>query len=298
MCTRPIQPKPATATPRVARSLFVTTLCPPAAVPPAGQVWTGPNVLTSWQCFRFGVNPRGERTIRCLRSRSPAAPASLDRSKIGPEVTQVNEPAPGRPATIRTVAERAGVSKSLVSLVLRGSPHVSPGQAGGGAAGDGRTGLPAQRHRPPAHRAAHPHRRGAAQRSAQPLVRRLPGGADRRPARARLCAPAGRWAAGSAHRRLAAAAASWRLRVDGLVLVGSMASSPAITRPPRRCRRWSPRAGTSSLPRVDVVANDDWVGTELAVKHLIGLGHRRIAHLAGTHGAVAELRRCRPTRRP
>ena len=46
-----------------------------------------------------------------------------------------------------------------------------------------------------------------------------------------------------------------------------------------------------TVPRVDVVANDDWIGTELAVNHLIGLGHRRIAHLAGSFGAVAELRR-------
>jgi DNA-binding LacI/PurR family transcriptional regulator len=30
-----------------------------------------------------------------------------------------------RPPTIRTVATRAGVSKSLVSLVLQNSPHVS-----------------------------------------------------------------------------------------------------------------------------------------------------------------------------
>src|SRR6195952_5893720 len=37
----------------------------------------------------------------------------------------VDPPLPVRAATIRTVADRAGVSKSLVSLVLRGSASVS-----------------------------------------------------------------------------------------------------------------------------------------------------------------------------
>src|SRR3954451_19683291 len=36
-----------------------------------------------------------------------------------------SDPSDGRPPTIRTVAARAGVSKSLVSLVLQNSPRVS-----------------------------------------------------------------------------------------------------------------------------------------------------------------------------
>jgi methionine-gamma-lyase len=43
-------------------------------------------------------------------------------------------------------------------------------------------------------------------------------------------------------------------------------------------------------PGVDQVAGDDEQGARLVTEHLIGLGHRRIAHLAG-YGAVAELRR-------
>jgi DNA-binding LacI/PurR family transcriptional regulator len=41
---------------------------------------------------------------------------------------------------------------------------------------------------------------------------------------------------------------------------------------------------------VDVVAGDDEQGARLVTEHLIGLGHRRIAHLAG-YGAVGGLRR-------
>ena len=50
-----------------------------------------------------------------------------EREPVGmtTEASGATEPAAGRPPTIRTVAARAGVSKSLVSLVLQNSPRVS-----------------------------------------------------------------------------------------------------------------------------------------------------------------------------
>ncbi len=44
-------------------------------------------------------------------------------------------------------------------------------------------------------------------------------------------------------------------------------------------------------PRIDTVSNDDVVGAGLAVDHLVGLGHRRIAHLTGGDNPVSALRR-------
>ena len=82
------------------------------------------------------------------------------------------------------------------------------------------------------------------------------------------------------------------LRVEGLLLVGTPSddtvsqvealdpSTPVViagTREPR-------------LPAVDGVANDDDAGARIATRHLVDLGHRRIAHIVG-EGAVGRLRR-------
>ena len=42
---------------------------------------------------------------------------------------------------------------------------------------------------------------------------------------------------------------------------------------------------------LDCVVNDDFGGAAMAVEHLAGLGHRRIAHLSGGKGAGAADRR-------
>ena len=70
-------------------------------------------------------------------------------------------------------------------------------------------------------------------------------------------------------------------RVDGLVLATARGRNPVLT------PAWRPacpdRAGQSGEDeaRVSAVITDDIGGMRLAVEHLVGLGHRRIGHLAG-----------------
>ena len=92
-----------------------------------------------------------------------------------------------RPATIRTVAERAGVSKSLVSLVLRGSPNVSAAKRQAVQQAIDELGYRPNAIARQLTAAAHQHGRRAAERSAQSLVHRLPGRVDVGAARARAC---------------------------------------------------------------------------------------------------------------
>lgn len=80
------------------------------------------------------------------------------------------------------------------------------------------------------------------------------------------------------------------LRTDAIILL-SPKLSPALV---ARAARSVPVAVVANLmrvPGVDVVVNDDVRGAELAVEHLASLGHRRIAMVDGGDGAGAAQRR-------
>jgi DNA-binding LacI/PurR family transcriptional regulator len=188
----------------------------------------------------------------------------------------------GRRPNIYDVASAAGVSKSLVSLVLRGAPGVSPA------------------------------RRAAVEKAIERL--------NYRPSRAAATLAGNRsrtigvvlddyrnlWFVGllaGLHDelaplgfRVAVADPSFNaqidrtpvdglmsLRVDGIVIATEPTEDmfaavdvPAVV------------AGNRDMvvPGADIVANDDLLGGRLATEHLIGLGHTEIGHLTGNGGAA------------
>jgi DNA-binding LacI/PurR family transcriptional regulator len=203
-------------------------------------------------------------------------------------------PNPATRPTIHTVAERAGVSKSLVSLVLRGSPKVSPDRRAAVQRAIAELG-----YRP--NTAARELREGRSRTVGALLndlrhpwfVELLDGLTDALTGQGRqLLLHSGRLdrAPDEAVPRTLA-----DLGVDGLVLVGTQADSPALTEVAQRVPTVVVAWRDLDLPRVDVVCNDDRVGGELATRHLVELGHRRIAHIAGhvpgSANAVGALRR-------
>ncbi|KUM79290.1 LacI family DNA-binding transcriptional regulator [Streptomyces curacoi] len=194
-----------------------------------------------------------------------------------------------RPPTIRDVADRAGVSKSLVSLVLRGSDQVRPEKRDAVLRAVRELG----------------YRPNAAARSLSEQRTRTVGvllndlrnpwfvdmldglnsllhdnGLHMLLADARLNRRAGQDPAGPL----------LDLSVDGLVVVGTLPDPAALGAVAGRIPVVVAGAREPVPSGVDVVANDDEQGARLVAEHLIGLGHRRIAHIAG-YGAVGELRR-------
>ena len=79
-------------------------------------------------------------------------------------------------------------------------------------------------------------------------------------------------------------------RVDGLVVVGTTAESAAVGSAAQSIPVVLAGTREPVLPGVDVVVNDDDAGARQAAEHLLALGHRRIAHLQGP-AAVGRIRR-------
>ncbi|MET9063916.1 LacI family DNA-binding transcriptional regulator [Streptosporangium sandarakinum] len=183
--------------------------------------------------------------------------------------------------TIRNVAERAGVSKSLVSLVLRGSPHVSE------------------------------HRRQAVLQAARELgyrpnavARSLVEGrthlvgalvADlHNPFYAEFLDGLQESLHGDGLRLLIgnsqwdpafedeAVGAFLELRVDGLVLLGIAPTSETLIEATSYTPTVVVGERETDLGGVDIVVDDDQLGVRLAIDHLVELGHRRIAHVEGS----------------
>ena len=199
--------------------------------------------------------------------------------------TVVQKAVPTKP-TIRNVAELAGVSKSLVSLVMRGSPHVS------------------EQRRQAVLKAARElgYRPNAVARSLVEGRTRLIGAlvADlHNPFFAefldglqeslhgeglRMLVGSGRW---DPQFEAEAVEAFLEMRVDGLVLLSVVPDSlkeaaksvPVVV------------VGERDVAGVDIVVDDDELGARLAVDHLVELGHRRIAHIEGSPSTTAHYRR-------
>jgi DNA-binding LacI/PurR family transcriptional regulator len=191
-------------------------------------------------------------------------------------------------ATIRDVARRAGVSKSLVSLVLRGSSSVSPERRA--AVQDA---IEELGYRPNGIARSLASRRTNA---IGVLIDDLRNGwhADLVDGLNSVLATRGQHILLGDHRLDRRADESVTrafvdLRVDGLVLAGSMLPSEAIVRAARQVPTVVAGSRGFEVAGVDIVADEDERGGHIATRHLIDLGHRRIVHVAGI-GEVGRLR--------
>lgn len=80
------------------------------------------------------------------------------------------------------------------------------------------------------------------------------------------------------------------LRVDGLILASPRVPRAYVT----EAAQSVPTVAfgfTARSDAFDTIAGDERIGSALVVDHLVGLGHRRIAHIHGASGAGARARR-------
>ncbi|HUG86816.1 MAG TPA: LacI family DNA-binding transcriptional regulator [Euzebya sp.] len=199
----------------------------------------------------------------------------------------MSPPRAGRP-TIIDVAKAAGVSKSLVSLVMRGAPNVSPSSRAAVLQAAERLG----------------YRPNAVARSlvqGRSYVIGVMVSDLANPFFIDVIAGATDAAYAADHRALIntggrdevkeadAIDTLLRLQVDGIVVAGAIVD-PAVL---ERVGADTPTVITNRASRskvIDSIVIDDRGGNALAVDHLVELGHRRIAHISGGRGAGARNR--------
>ncbi len=196
----------------------------------------------------------------------------------------------GRRPTLHDVAARAGVSKSLVSLALQGSPKVSAAsrEAILAAADDlgyrpNRTAssLVQQRtqtvgvhildlHNPVFAEILDGVQEGVRSHDYSTLL--VTGNADPTTERTEIT-------------RLLES------RVEGLILIAHRLPDDVLAGIAREVPTVVVTWRTDGIPGLDSVAGDDLAGARLAVDHLVGLGHVHIAHVSGGDNRIARQRR-------
>jgi DNA-binding LacI/PurR family transcriptional regulator len=186
----------------------------------------------------------------------------------------------GRRPTLETVAARAGVSKSLVSLVLRDSPKVSRARREAVMRAVAELG-----YRPNAAARLLAERRS---RIVGVLLNdlRQPWFADMLDGLTPALHAGGKHILLGDGRidRMMDEPLTWSfldLGVDGLVLAGSVPASQGVIEVAGKIPTVAVGGMDPGLPHVDVLANDNHLGAALAVQHLLELGHCRIAHISG-----------------
>ena len=191
--------------------------------------------------------------------------------------------------TIHDVAKRAGVSKSLVSLVMQESPYVSDERRGAVLQAVEELG-----YRPNAMA------RGLVQQRSHVLgvmlsnlhnpffadvVTGIEAKALQRGYRAffntGIRVP---------EREAIALETLLQLQADGLILAGTLLDMKTINKAGKAVPIVLISRATRSR-HVDSVAGDERLGAKIAVDHLVSLGHTRIAHIDGGRGAGAKRRR-------
>lgn len=195
-----------------------------------------------------------------------------------------------RRPTLYDVAERAGVSKSLASLALQGSTRVAPASRDAILAAADELG-----YRP--------------NRTASSLVRQRTGTIGvhildlHNPVFAEILDGVQEGVRRHGHSTLlvtgnadpvAERTEITRLlesRVEGLVLIAHRLPDGAVAEIAREVPTVVVTWRTEGVPGLDSVSGDDEAGAALAVDHLAGLGHARIAHVSGGDARIARARR-------